>query len=132
MSPIISIWVFSRRSRAANSEVWPNFELIRDFIVVHVTCKNEEDPIKMKLLKGYNVFYILMGAICCHGNQTSDPIWPKTYCSLFPDPMMLQIKKLLRLVHWSQRYSCLKVWMHGRRLESHPISLPCEPSAQVS
>ena len=41
---------FSRRSMAAYSEVsgliWPNFELIRDFIVVHVTCKNEEDPIK--------------------------------------------------------------------------------------
>ena len=44
---------FSRCSRAANSAVlgpiwpiWPNFELIQDFIVVRVTCKNEEDPIK--------------------------------------------------------------------------------------
>ena len=41
---------FFRRSRAAYSEVSglirPNFELIQDFIVAHVTCKNEEDTIK--------------------------------------------------------------------------------------
>ena len=40
---------FSRRSRAANSAVhYPielNFVLSLDFIVVFVTCKNEEDPI---------------------------------------------------------------------------------------
>ena len=38
---------FFRRSRAANSEVsggvLPKFKLIQDFIVVLVTCKNEED-----------------------------------------------------------------------------------------
>ena len=42
--------VFFRRSRAANSKVsggiLPKFELIQTFIVVLVTCKNEEDPIK--------------------------------------------------------------------------------------
>ena len=41
--------VFYRRSRAANSEVsggiLPKFELIQDFIVVLITCKNEKDPI---------------------------------------------------------------------------------------
>ena len=41
---------FSRRSRAANSAVLgpiiSNFELGRDFMVVLLTCKNEEDPIK--------------------------------------------------------------------------------------
>ena len=41
---------FFRRSRAANSEVsrgiLQKFELIQAFIVVLVTCKNEEDPIK--------------------------------------------------------------------------------------
>ena len=25
-----------------------------------------------------------MGAICCHGNQGSNPIWPKTICSQSP------------------------------------------------
>ena len=41
---------FSRRSRANNSEVsgriLPKFELIQAYIVVLITCKNEEDPIK--------------------------------------------------------------------------------------
>ena len=41
---------FSRHSRAANFTIqgliWPNFEPIRAFMVVLVTCKNEEDPIK--------------------------------------------------------------------------------------
>ena len=36
--------------------------------------------------------YNPMGAFCCHENQSSDPIWPKTKCSLSLNPMMLQIK----------------------------------------
>ena len=43
---------FFRRSRAANSEVsggiLPKFKLIQAFIVVLLTCKNEEDPIKIE------------------------------------------------------------------------------------
>ena len=43
---------FFRHSRAANSEVsggiTPKFELIQAIMVVLVTCKNEEDPIKNK------------------------------------------------------------------------------------
>ena len=31
-------------------------------------------------------------AIRCHRHQSSDPIWPKTLCSLSPTPMMVQIK----------------------------------------
>ena len=49
-NPIISLWDFFIRSRAANSAVlgpiWPNFELVRDVMDVLVTCKYEEDPIK--------------------------------------------------------------------------------------
>ena len=33
-----------------------------------------------------------MGAISCHGNQSSDLICTKTCCSLSPTPMMLHIK----------------------------------------
>ena len=50
--PIISyiICVFSRRSKVANSAaqslIWQNFKLVRDLMVVLVTCKNEEVPIK--------------------------------------------------------------------------------------
>ena len=42
--------IFLSRLMAGNSTVrdliWSNFELILDFNVVLVTCKNEEDPIK--------------------------------------------------------------------------------------
>ena len=44
------LYVVFKRSRAANSKVsggiLPIFELIQAIIVVLVTCKNEEDPIK--------------------------------------------------------------------------------------
>ena len=42
--------IFFKRLRAAISavcgQIGPKIELIQDYIVVHVTCKNEEDPIK--------------------------------------------------------------------------------------
>ena len=45
----------SRRSRTANSvvggRVWPKIKLIQAVLVVLVTCKNKEDPIKMKALE---------------------------------------------------------------------------------
>ena len=49
---------------------------------------------KMKALECSQHFphYNPMGAIRCHGHQSSDLIWPKTYCSLSPTPMMVQIK----------------------------------------
>ena len=49
---------------------------------------------KMKELEWSQDFphYIPLGAICCHGNQSSDPIGPKTFCSQSPTPMMLQMK----------------------------------------
>ena len=47
-----SMGIFFRRSRAANSTVLgpiqPNFELVRDVMDVLVTCKYEEDLIKIK------------------------------------------------------------------------------------
>ena len=52
--------------------------------------------------------YKTMEAFCCHGNQSFDPICPKTLCSLSPTPVMLHLKS--RLAIWLQRYSSLKVW----------------------
>ena len=53
---------FSRLSRAANSAVlcpiWPNFELIQDFMVVLVTCKNKEQPIKNEGDTVFTTLYI--------------------------------------------------------------------------
>ena len=36
--------------------------------------------------------YKSMGAFCCHGHQSFDPICLKTLCSLLPLPVMLHIK----------------------------------------
>ena len=71
----------------------------------------------MKALEWSQAFshYNSMGAICCHGNQSSNPIWPKTYCSFSPTPVMLQIKfdrnwpSGLRDIHV---WNCLRT--HGR------------------
>ena len=50
--PQYKILIFQKHYRAANSAVrgrlWPKFELIRDIVVILVTCKNEEDPLKSK------------------------------------------------------------------------------------
>ena len=62
MSPIISLWGFFRRSRAANSAVhgriWSNFKVVQDFMVVLVTCKNEEDPIENVGARVFTTLYI--------------------------------------------------------------------------
>ena len=47
---LISAWEIIKISRAANSVVsgpiWPNFELVRDFMHGLVTCKYKKDRIK--------------------------------------------------------------------------------------
>ena len=57
-----SMGIFSRRSRAANSAVhgpiWSNFELVQDFMVFLLTCKNEEDPIKNRGASVFTTLYI--------------------------------------------------------------------------
>ena len=55
---------FFRRSSATNSAVHNpirlNFELIPDFMVVLVTCKNEEDSIKSEGSKVFSKHYTLI------------------------------------------------------------------------
>ena len=84
---------------------------------------------KMKTLECSQHFlhYYPMGAIRCHGHQSSNLIWPKTYWLLppFPHPNDGSDKKLLRLAHWLRRYSSLKMFTdrqthrqtHRRRLD---------------
>ena len=75
---------FSRRSRAANSAVlgpiWPNFDRVRDVMDVSIPANMKKIRSKMKALECSQHFphYNPMGAIRCHGHQSSDPIWPKT------------------------------------------------------
>ena len=96
---------------------------------------------KMKVLECSQDFphYKPMGAIRCHGKQSSNPIWPKTYCSFSPTQVMLQIKFDR---NWPTGLRDIHVWKclqtdgrtQGSWLDSHPtcISSPCEPPAQVS
>ena len=53
--PIISLWIFFRRSRAATSvvhgQIRPNFEFIQALMYVISTCKYEKGPIKKCMRK---------------------------------------------------------------------------------
>ena len=59
-----------------------------------VTCKCKKDRIKTTEKRWRHNFpqYKSMGAFCCHGNQSFDPVCPKTLCSISPNPVMLHIK----------------------------------------
>ena len=58
--PLLVYEIFFRRSRATNTAVRgrlePNVELIRDFIVVLLTCKNEEETIKKEGARVLTIF----------------------------------------------------------------------------
>ena len=49
--------------------------------------------------------YKSMGAFCCHGNQSFDPICPKNLCSLSPP-------------HWCYTYNLIKIGQHTISCES--------------
>ena len=77
--------------------------------------------------------YNSMGAICCNGNQSSDLIWIKTYWSLSPTPMMLQIKFHSNRPHgcgdihvWKYEWTDAPThaWTDGRRLDWYTLSWP--------
>ena len=61
--PIISLWDFFKRSKAANSAVRGpirhKFELVQDFMVVLLTWKYEEDPIKDKSARVLTILYVV-------------------------------------------------------------------------
>ena len=61
---------------------------------VLVTCKYKKDRGKStdKRWKHHFHHYKSMGAFCCHGHQSYDPICLKTLCRLSPPPVMLHIK----------------------------------------
>ena len=61
-----------------------------------------------------------MGAFCCHGHQSFDPICLKILCSLSPPPSDATHKIWSRLANWLQRYSSSKVWnfCHSRTSKS--------------
>ena len=54
------MYQFLRRSKAANSiigdGIWQKSKLIQAFIIVLVTCKNEEDPFKNEVTRVVTTF----------------------------------------------------------------------------
>ena len=81
-------------------------------MVVLVTCKNVEDPIKNEELECSQGFphYNPMGPICCHGNRS---------CNDAPDETNINWPSCLRDIYVQK---CEQT--DGRQLESHPISSP--------
>ena len=122
----------THKSLVGSCRIWNPFEILWLSLLPARIKKNKS---KMKELEWSQDFphYNPMGAICCHGNQSSELIRPKTLCSQSPTPMMLQMKfdydrpAGLRDIHvWKcgrtdRRTDTLT---HGRRLESHTVSSP--------
>ena len=72
---------------------------------------------KMKLLEWPQHFphYNSMGAICCYGNQSSDPICLKTYGRQSPTPMLLHVKSdCNQLVSEIFKIESVNARMHAR------------------
>ena len=62
--------------------------------------------------------YKTMGAFCCHGNQTFDPICPKTLYSLSPTPVTLHINFEQDL---PTGFRDIQVWKCGRQTDDGPL-----------
>ena len=60
--------------------------------------------------------YKSMGAICCHGNQNSYLISPKTLCSLSPNLMILYMKFDQ---NWPTDLRDILLWKCGRTTPDH-------------
>ena len=66
---------------AANSAVlgpiWPNFELVQDVMDVLITCKYEEDPIKIEALECSQHYTSIFQMPRAGNSGVGGGIWPK-------------------------------------------------------
>ena len=93
--PIISLWeIFFSGS------ILPKFQLVQNSNSSEILCMSSL-PASIKRIgskttekrwRHHFPHYKSMGAFCCNGNQSFDPICPKTLCCLCPTPIMLHIK----------------------------------------
>ena len=109
---------FLIRSRAGTSAVlgriWLKFSLVRDIMVVLLTCKNKEDPIKNEGARVFTTLYIdfsdAQGQITLESVVVSGRNWnsSKLSCmSSLPTRMKLIHTKMKEL-EWSQDFSHYK------------------------
>ena len=78
--------------------------------------------------------YKSVGAFCCHGNQSFEPVCPKPFYRLSATPVTLHIKFDQ---DWPTGFRDIQVWKvddDGWTDDSHwyTISLPSEPSARMN
>ena len=80
----------THKSLVGSCRISNPFEILFLFLLPARIKKNK---LKLKELEQSQDFphYNPMGAICCHGNQSSDPIRPKTLCIQSPTPMMFPL-----------------------------------------
>ena len=129
----------SRRSRAANSAVlgsiWPNFELVRDIMDVLLTCKYEEDLIKIEGTRVFTTFSPLQpyGSYLLPWKPEFQSYLVQNLIQSIPHPNDASDKIWLRL----RRYSSLKMFTDTQtdtqttaRLVYYKLTN--EPSPQVS
>ena len=113
-----SMGIFSRRSRAAYSAVqgsiWSNFELVQDCIVVLLTCKNEEYPIKNRGARVFTTLYIkfsdvqgqiTLGFVVVSGRSLNPSKLP---CKSSLPARMRLIKSKMKPLEGSQSFSHYK------------------------
>ena len=79
-------WQITPRSRIRSDRILNSFEAL---CLSSLPARKKEIRSKMKPLEWPQHFphYSPMGAICCHGNQSSDPIWPKPNATFPPNPI---------------------------------------------
>ena len=94
--PIISLWEIFYTSRAANfivsGPIWPRTRPRFGISSLPASKKRIGSKTTEKRWRHLFSHYKSTGAFCCDGNQSFDPICPKTLCSHSPTPMMLHIK----------------------------------------
>ena len=116
--PILSLWEIFRRSRAANfvvsGPIWLNSNSSEILCMSSLPASIKRIGSKTTEKRWRHRFphYKPMVAFCCHGNQSFDPICPKTLCSLSPTPVMLLIKFDQ---DWPNGFRDIQVWKCGRQ-----------------
>ena len=95
------------QGQIVGGQIWSKLEHIQDIMCVLITYQFKKNQRSLQPRIKYlnseshgfrkeDFFrfpnYNPMGAIRCHGNQSSNLISPETYCSLPPSLIMLQIK----------------------------------------
>ena len=113
--PILSLWGFSRNSRAAYSTVqgpiWLNFKSIQDFMGVLVACKHEKGPIKINNARAVTTLFIdfsdAQGQLTPKSVMESyrNSISSKLLWLVLLPARMKDIHPKMKALEWSQHFS---------------------------